>query len=408
MTPVNQPARAREWRRAGLTARPLIYGGNRVSLLVGGDDYFPQLLAAIDGATRTVRLETYIFEDDDIGKRVAEALARAAGRGVAVTLLVDGFGAGANVPRLKARLEPLGAHVAAFRPAHWWRPERSLLRRMHRKVAVVDDEIAFVGGINIIDDHHHPSRNASLGPRFDFAVMCRGPLVAPIALSVQRLWRTVRLRQLHIESASMPAPPAVPPPFADGVRAMLLLRDNLRNRRSIEHAYLDAFETARSDVLIANAYFLPGRRFREALIALVKRGVRVRLLLQGRVEYRLQYYAQKSLYAQLLAAGIEIHEYLASYLHAKAAVVDERWSTVGSSNIDPFSLLLAREANVAIFDATFCTLLRSELEQAMKEHSRRIEVDAFAGRGLLQGMLSRLAYVIVRLLTAVAVRRRFE
>jgi len=403
-----EPTRARDWRRAGLTARPLIYGGNRVSLLVGGDDYFPQLLAAIEGATRTVRLETYIFEDDDIGRRVAEALAQAAGRGVAVSLLVDGFGAGANVPRLKAQLEPRGARVAAFRPARWWRPERRLLRRMHRKVAVIDDEIAFVGGINIIDDHHHPGRDASLGPRFDFAVMCRGPLVAPIALSAQRLWRTVQLRQLDIEAASMPKPPAVPAPFADGVRAMLLLRDNLRNRRTIERAYLDAFATARSDVLIANAYFLPGRRFREALIELVRRGVRVRLLLQGRVEYRLQHYAQTSLYGQLLAAGIEIHEYLASYLHAKAAVVDEAWSTVGSSNIDPFSLLLAREANVAIFDATFSIRLRGELERAMSERSRRIESTAFAGRGLLQRALSRLAYMIVRLLTAVAVRRRMD
>lgn len=392
-----------------MTARPVIYGGNQVRLLVGGDDYFPQLLTDIDGARRSVRLESYIFEDDEVGRRVVDALARAARRGVAVSVLVDGFGAGAQIPWLEAQLQPAGARVAAFRPERWWRMGRSALRRMHRKIAVIDDELAFVGGINIIDDHHHPghpSHDPSLGPRFDFAVMCRGPIVAPVALSVRRLWRAALLRRLMVE----PPPPAltVPAPFADGVRAMLLLRDNFRNRRSIERAYLDAFATARSEVLIANAYFLPGRRFREALIALVRRGVRVRLLLQGRVEYRLQHYAQKSLYGQLLAAGIEIHEYLASFLHAKAAVVDNSWSTVGSSNIDPFSLLLAREANVAIFDAAFALRLRGELEHAIAGRSRRIEASSLAGRGLLERAASRIAYLMVRLMTAVVVRRRVD
>ena len=385
-------------RRFEITTRPLIYGGNRMRLLQNGEDYFPLLLAAINSAERSVHLETYIFAQDNIGLRFSDALAAAADRGVQVRLAVDGFGTGAYAPVLKSRLAAVGAQVIVFRPARWWRPDRRLLRRLHRKLALIDDRLAFVGGINIIDDHHHPDpQPALLGPRFDFAVMCEGPVVASIGLAMKRLWWSLELRYLrHRIGRPLPAAPELPPPFADGMRVALLLRDNLRHRRTIEHAYLDAIDAARTDVLIANAYFLPGRGFRKALMACAQRGVRVRLLLQGRVEYPVQHHAQEALYAQLLEAGIEIHEYTASYLHAKVAVVDETWSTVGSSNIDPYSLLLAREANVGVYDARFARLLRAALERAIERESRRVHPEAFAGRGWLRRAINWIAYGIVR------------
>jgi cardiolipin synthase len=276
---------------------------------------------------------------------------------------------------------------------------------MHRKIALIDDELAFVGGINIIDDYHHPDPEPGrLGPRFDFAVMCQGPIVGPIAYAVRRLWVTVsRVHRLR--------PPATrfeivqPAPLRDDMRAALLLRDNVRHRRTIERAYFEAFAAARQDVLISNAYFLPGRRFREALRALARRGVRVRLLLQGRVEYRLQHYAQQALYGQLLAAGVQIHEYLPSYLHAKVAIVDTQWATVGSSNIDPYSLLLAREANIAVHDQLFAAGLRADLERAIEADSIAIDADAFARRGWVRRGLCWVAYGIVRALTVFATRR---
>lgn len=397
MTDVARPARRRP--RFDITTRPLIYGGNRLRLLENGDEFFPRLLAAIDSAARSVHLETYIFSEDNIGLRVGDALASAASRGVTVRVVVDGFGTGAHAETLKARLGSVGVQVIIFQPARWWRLERRLLRRLHRKLVLIDDQLAFVGGINIIDDHHHPDAEpARLGPRFDFAVMCEGPIVASIALAIKRLWWSLQLLQSGRRPGRLPglALESVPPPYVDGERAALLLRDNLRNRHTIEAAYLEAIGAARRRVIVACAYFFPGRSFRRALVDCARRGVQVTLLVQGRVEYALQHYAQEALYGQLINAGVQIHEYGTSYLHAKVAVVDESWATVGSSNIDPYSLLLAREANVAVFDARFATSLRAALERAIEHHARRVQPQEFAGRGWLRRAANWIAYGVVR------------
>ncbi len=394
--------------RQMVASPPLVYGGNRIELLKTGEQYFPRLLVAIEGAARSIYLETYIFELDDIGQKVSDALAAAAQRGVAVHLLVDGFGSQTTADTLIARLKPRGVRVIVFRRARWWRLDRRLLRRLHRKIALIDDRLAFVGGINIIDDHHHPDPEpvrAGLGPRFDFAVACEGPVVAAVAFTVKRLWWTVSVLHLKVRPGVRPRAPKLPPPLSGGVRAALLLRDNLRNRRTIERSYLDAFAGARRDVLIANAYFLPGRKFRDALCALAESGVRVRLLLQGRMEFRLQHYAQQALYGDLVQCGVQIFEYSPSYLHAKVAVVDEKWATVGSSNIDPYSLMLAREANVAVYDAGFVRQLRSELESAIENDSTVVDAAACARRSWLRRSMSWVAYQIVRALIVVAVRR---
>jgi cardiolipin synthase len=399
---------ARRRLERALTTRPLVYGGNRIELLRSGAEFFPRLLAAIAGARASIHLETYIFELDAVGGRVADALVDAADRGVAVHVLVDAFGSARAVPLLRERLDAGGVRFRVFRPGLWWRLERRLLRRLHRKIALVDDRVAFVGGINIIDDHHHPGVDGmGIGPRYDFAVACEGPLVALIAFVVRRLWWTV--------SAGDRLPGDAPPryvepssPLPENMRAALLLRDNLRHRRTIEHAYLEAIDGAHRDILLANAYFLPGRRLRRALSEAALRGVRVRLLLQGRVEYRLQHYAQQALYGELLQAGVTIHEYTPSFLHAKVAVVDDVWSTVGSSNIDPYSLLLAREANVAVIDPEFAVQLRGELERAIEHESVPIHAPALAQRGWLKRAAYRVAYSLVRFMTFVATRRVAE
>jgi cardiolipin synthase A/B len=397
------------WRRRrlerSLTTRPLIYGGNRIELLRSGAEFFPRLLAAIADARSSIHLETYIFELDAVGERVAEALLGAASRGVAVHLLVDAFGSATAVPTLRERMAAGGVRFCAFRPGLWWRLERRLLRRLHRKIALVDDRLAFVGGINIIDDRHHPGADGTeIGPRYDFAVACEGPLVALIAFVVRRLWWTVAaadrgpgdVRPYYVDFAS---------PRPENMRAALLLRDNLRHRRTIEHAYLEAIEGAHRDVLLAIAYFLPGRRLRRALCDAAARGVRVRLLLQGRVEYRLQHYAQQALYDELVRAGVAIHEYTPSFLHAKVAVVDDVWATVGSSNIDPYSLLLAREANVAVIDHGFAAQLRGELERAIEQESVPVHAPLLARRPWWKRTLYRISYSLVRMITFVATRR---
>lgn len=403
------PARLSRWRgRAQAMMRgrgdgPLVTNGNRVELLVNGEDYFPQLLAAIEAAQRSVHLESYIFADDVIGMRVADALVAAAGRGVQVHLLVDGFGGGEHARELMQALAPHGVRMRIFRPERWWRLERKLLRRLHRKLVVVDDRVAFVGGINIVSDYTEvpQAEGGRRAARYDFAVRCQGPIVAAISLAARRLWWTLELVQFGRRAGPRPRAVVPQPRHDGGVRAALLLRDNLRNRATIERAYLRAIDSAREEVIIANAYFLPGRRFRAALRDAAARGVRVRLLLQGQVEYPLQHHAQRALYGSLLDAGIEIHEYRPSYLHAKVAVIDGRWSTVGSSNIDPYSLLLAREANVVVFDAEFAGRLRGELVRSIERDGVPLRAQDYARRGLVARAADWLAYLVVRVATVV-------
>lgn len=392
----------------GLGARPLVSAGNRVELLRNGEAYFPALIAAIEAAQRWVQLETYIYAEDNMGARVSAALADAASRGVEVRLVVDGFGSASAIAGLHASLAPAGVQVRVFRPARWWRLGRRHWRRLHRKIAVIDDAVAFVGGINVIDDHHHPpGERGVLGPRYDYAVRVQGPLVADVALTARRLWWRLGLAGAESGAASLPPSPRLPGlALPEGVAAALLLRDNLRNRRTIEHAYLRALVQARHEVLIVSAYFVPGRRFLGALLRCAQRGVRVRLLLQGRVDHWLYTYAEQALWHRLLAAGVEVHRYLPSYLHAKAAVVDGAWATVGSSNIDPYSLWLALEANVAVQDHGFARALAQDIETVIANESAPVLREEHERRPWWSRLAHRAAYGFVRLVTWVVARRR--
>ncbi len=339
---------------------------NHITLLHNGHAYFPKLEAAIETAHFEIYIETYIFEYDAIGIRIAEALKRAARRGVSVHLLLDGFGSQNLSHATIQDMLGTGMQVLIFRPEFIFSmPHRYRLRRMHRKLVTIDAQIAFVGGINIIDDQHNPE---NLTPRFDYAVLIKGPLLIQIHAAVRHLWMLVAW--VHLKKRWI-NPIVIKPtimPCGDQ-KAMFLIRDNLRHRHDIEHAYLEAIHQAHTEIIIANAYFLPGRKFSNALKNAAQRGVRVELLLQGKIEYRLQHHATQAMYENLLNAGIKIHEYNRSYLHAKVAVIDQHWATVGSSNIDPFSLLLAREANIFVEDQHFADELRSSLKTAIAEES---------------------------------------
>ena len=395
---------------------PALRDGHQIRLIEGGQDYFEALVAALDQARSHVLLETYIFDLHGAAVWVAEALERAALRGVRVWLVVDGVGtpqlpevwrtrfALAGVDwRIYAPLGTLGLLI----PSRW--------RRLHRKLCVVDGHTAFCGGINILDDWYDPHHGNLARPRLDFAVSAQGELVGHIQDSMSQLWwrlqgakhaRERKLPQaLHsFKTAGLPLPWKQPLPLPDGSpppsRAALLLRDNVLYRTQIERAYRKAIGLARYEVLIANAYFLPGRRLRQALVHAAQRGVRVRLLLQGRYEYFMQYHAARPVYGTLLAAGVEIYEYDASFLHAKVAVVDpdnERpWATVGSSNLDPLSLLLAREANVVVADRLFAQQLHRRLIQVIASQSTPVSA-AFGQRHWHQRLRDRLAFGLMRM-----------
>ncbi len=368
-------------------------GGNKLQLLVNGGAYFPALRQAFDAAQSEIYLETYIFADDNTGRRIADALVRAAGRGVSVHVLVDGFGSKGMFEQTRRLLSAANIEVLIFGPkTSPLTLRRKRLRRLHRKLVVVDARLAFVGGINIIDDMHTPRHTP---PRYDYAVRIEGPLTASVLEQTERLWHRVAWASLR---RSAQRHPPVGAAVHGKQRAALVVRDNFRHRSDIEDAYLAAIGEAREEIIIANAYFFPGARFRHALRAAAGRGVRVVVLLQGRVEYVLLHYASRALYGSLLDAGVEICEYHRSFLHAKVAVIDRRWATVGSSNIDPFSLMLAREANIVVDDVAFSKELRRSLLTHMKAGAKAVAKRAWHRQPLWRRALIWSAYGCARLL----------
>lgn len=373
--------------------------GNRLALLQNGEEYFPRLFEACEKAKREIHIETYIFEYDSVGQAMVDLLIRAARRGVRVHLLMDGFGSKLFPKDVYKEMLRAGVRALFFRPeTSLFRVRRGRLRRLHRKVAVVDGEVAFVGGINVIADMEEPGLTA---PRFDFAVEIRGPLVDTVWSSAKDVWRRVAWTHFKRRWASRRRPRRQPAAQAGETTAAFVVRDNVRHRRDIERAYLRAISQAKREVIIANAYFLPGMNFRHVLIDAVRRGVKVTLLLQGRVEYFLVHHATRALYSTLLDAGVEIHEYHRSYLHAKVAVVDGEWATVGSSNIDPFSLLLSREANVLVHDAGFAAQLRARLLQAMEVGAHRVSKEDWQRQSLFARTLSWGCFGVLRFLMGV-------
>ncbi|MDO9277320.1 MAG: cardiolipin synthase ClsB [Polaromonas sp.] len=409
-------------------------------LLRGGAAFFPALVTAIDGAAYWVQLETYIFDFHGVGADVAEALLRAARRGLTVQVLVDGIGTAPLAAEWQEKLQTAGVHWQVYSPltGNWpglglVRPDR--WRRLHRKLCVVDQDLVFCGGINVLDDYYDPTHGALAAPRFDFTVALHGPVAEAASEAMALLWWRVQAgysaRRHHLAEAwdafkaagyggrisaahlarrralalsGRPAGAKMSKTLPTA-RAALLLRDNLLNRNIIERAYRKAIGQARQEILIANAYFVPGGRLRRALIKAARRGVKVTLLLQGRYEYFMQYHATRPVYGALLDAGVEIHEYEASFLHAKVAVVDGHWATVGSSNLDPLSLLLAREANVVLDDQVFAEDLRARLLAAIASHGRRVDITEYNGRPWRQRLLDLAAYALMRLALLLAGQR---
>jgi cardiolipin synthase len=374
---------------------PRFVGGNRVELLEGGHELFPRMHAAIAQARREVWLATYIFHDDPTSTALLEDLCAAASRGVAVHLVLDGFGSSSTLPAIRKRIEGTAVQLEVFRPLErWWAwLQPGQLRRLHQKLCVCDadgtdtdpghGEVAFVGGINIIDDRLDLRHGWSDQPRLDFAVELRGPLATAVHATARAMWARAHLARGWREEMRTLARSAAPMDRArllarqlrgaadlaatddpSPVRAAFLVRDNLRQRRAIERSYVEAIRGARERVDIAVPYFYPGRAFRRALRRAARRGVRVRLLLQGKIDYRIAAIAARALYDELRANGVRIYEYTPAFLHAKVAVVDEAWATVGSSNIDPLSLLLNLEANVVVRDPGFARALAARFESA--------------------------------------------
>ena len=393
-----------------MVPRAVFTGGNEVKLLRGGDELFPAMLRAIGAARHEIWLATYIFNDDPAAMRVADALCEAARRGVQVRVVIDGFGSRATFATIHRMFCDAGVGISVFRPIHrWWNwLQPGQLRRLHQKLCVVDGDVAHVGGINIIDDRFDQNHRWTEEPRLDFAVELRGPVVAPIEQAGKAVWSRAHLGQgfrdelVALARGGEPIaharrllkwlklPSLKPSKFKlsdlPPVRAAFVLRDNLRRRRTIERSYIAAIRKAHTRIDLASPYFYPGGGFRTALRQAARRGVQVRLLLQGKLDYRFAGLAARTLYDELLASGVRIFEYTPAFLHAKVALTDDEWATVGSSNIDPLSLLLNLEANVVVRDAEFNRQLAAEFDRAVAV-SR--EIDPRESRRSVEGALRR-------------------
>ncbi|MDR6388056.1 cardiolipin synthase ClsB [Paraburkholderia phenoliruptrix] len=389
----------RYWQRYRFTS------GNEVKLLRSGDEFFSALVARVDAAERDVVLETYIFCYDEAGQLVNAALLRAAARGVRVRVITDGVGT--------ARLPMFNEWVGAGIEHRIYNPHifgRFGFSRTHRKLAVIDDQFAYCGGINIVDDYENNGETLPYR-RWDFAVELRGPVVNDVRQAFEVQWRRIRVGHKPLESLEPDLSPKTTASLGSLRRrrrrrneelwaggqpcVAFVARDNLINRRAIEKAYLAAIGQARSEVLLANPYFMPGRKLRRALVYAARRGVVVKLII-GRKEFKALDYAVPFLYRALLRAGVQIAEYEKTLLHGKVAVVDSNWATVGSSNLDALSLMLNNEANVVLVNDPSIDALREAMLAAFKE-ARRIDEAHYDARPAGERLLNWLAYTTYRL-----------
>lgn len=381
-------------------------GGNRVKLLINGEDYYPRVFALIAQATQEILLETFILFDDKIGQELRAALIEAARRGVRVAVMVDGWGSPDLSREFVGAMTEAGVDFRAFDPRsrtlgvrlHWF-------RRMHRKLVVIDGKIAFVGGINFSQDQMR-----DFGPRAkqDYAVEIEGPVVNGIhrfmlqeaGLNIRpgsprhvwKLWQRWREIPQTIVAAALPA--------TGSAEALFVTRDNRRNRRSIERHYNQAIRAAQREIVILNAYFFPGYRLLRNLKNAARRGVKVSLILQGgKADMPWVKWAAGTLYDFLLRGGVVIYEYCERPMHGKVAVIDDDWSTVGSSNLDPLSLFLNLEANLFVRDRPFAGHVRAHLGELMENSCEKF-TSKKRPRTFVRRVIGFLAFLVTRQFSA--------
>ncbi|EAP7276196.1 cardiolipin synthase ClsB [Salmonella enterica] len=341
--------------------------GNQIQLLENGDQFYPAVFEAIAQAQQKIILETFILFEDEVGKKLHAALLKAAQRGVKAEVLLDGYGSPDLSDAFVGELTSAGVIFRYYDP----RPRllglrTNIFRRMHRKIVVIDDRIAFVGGINYSAEHM-----SDYGPQAkqDYAVRVEGPVVADILQfevenlpgqsPARRWWK----RHHQAEENRHPGE----------AQALFVWRDNEEHRDDIERHYLKMLTQAKREVIIANAYFFPGYRLLHAMRKAARRGVSVKLIVQGEPDMPIVKVGARLLYNYLVKGGVQVYEYRRRPLHGKVALMDNHWATVGSSNLDPLSLSLNLEANLIIHDRTFNQTLRDNLQGIIVNDCKQVD-----------------------------------
>jgi cardiolipin synthase len=339
--------------------------GNTVQLFENGEEFFPEIIEAMGNAEHEILIETFILRDDKVGKEVQKALIAATRRGVKVALTVDGYGSYFLSDEYVKDLTAAGVHFCMYDPPPKWMSFRTnVFRRLHRKLITIDGRLAYVGGINLSYNHM-----CEYGPegKQDYAVAIQGPIVSTIRdFLVEELEHC-----FNVDAGLKPLPAEITPEQAGGVEMLFVTRDNNKHHTDIENEYLNQIRCAQREITIANAYFFPGYRVLKELRNATRRGVRVRLIIQGKPGSMLAMKTAPMLYDFLAESQMEVYEYWERPLHGKVAVIDGEWATVGSSNLDPLSLSLNLEANVFIRDKEFSKELLHRMELLIEQSDIR-------------------------------------
>jgi len=379
-TPISLPIQA----LAVIEEPESLVAGNRVRLLRNGSEAFPAWLDAINAAKTRISLEMYIFNDDVIGRRFADALSRAARRGVAIRVLYDSVGCRHNSPAFFEVMRHAGAMVTPYHPYRFWRPHFwTLIRRNHRKTLVCDGAVAFTGGINISDRWTRPSQGG--WGWHDAAVEVRGPAVAQIEAVFLRTWnwrtkRRMRFKVKRLEKVS---------PVGNTSLAVISNREVL-DRFAIRRAALHAIRASRRRVYLVSPYFLPDPGFIRGLADAVERKVEVRILVPKHSDTTMVDLASRAIFGRLLQSGVRIFQHQ-PIVHTKALVVDDAFVSIGSYNFDHRSLAYNLEMVVNVVDPELNAELAGMLESEMQA-GNEIVLATFRRRFLLVRILERIAY----------------
>lgn len=358
--------------------------GNRFQLVIDGEQFFPQLLAAIDGARAQVELEQYLVEAGSCAEQLVECLCRAARRGVQVRCLFDAFGSQRLGARLSERLRMAGVVLRLYNPISWRHGVRNLFRD-HRKLLLVDQAVAWVGGTGVTDDFWQPEQAASRW--HELMVEVSGSAVVDWQILFERQWQACLEQQAWRPSIRPPAYlPTRPSPGAGLGR--VAYADALQHR-DILHSLLRNIGHARGRIWLATPYFLPSWRVRKALRKAAQRGVEVCLLLSGRLtDHGPVRYAGQRYYPRLLKSGVRIFEYQPRFLHLKAVLVDD-WVSIGSCNFDHWTLRFNLEANLEALDPGLTAALTQSFATDFAR-SREVTLDDWLARPLAMRISQRL------------------
>ena len=348
------------------TGRPLI-AGNKLTLLNDGPQTMAAMMAAIKNAKDSINLETYIFDEEGLGGEFADLLMQKQREGVQVNIIYDSIGSLNTPPEFFQKLRDAGISVLEFNPVNPFKRMISwrLNNRDHRKILVVDGMIAFTGGINITDDYSSSSlfrsrsKNRShLGWR-DTHIQIEGPAVASFQWLFMQTWVSQKAADLEARKYFPPLKPA-------GDKIVRVIGTEPNGEHEIYKAYILAMQEAKTSIHITNSYFVPDEQMLDALTKAAQRGVDVKLVFPGVSDAGMVRHAGRSFYTQLLASGVHIFELQASVLHAKTAVVDGYWSTVGSTNLDMRSFLHNSEVNLIVIDQNFGAVMESTFNEDLK------------------------------------------